>query len=46
MLSFLNWFSIMIRFKGTNDYSISKESMDSPWYNMAIDSQNITTGYF
>lgn len=42
MLSFWNWFSIMIRFKGTNDYSISKESMDSSWYDMAIEIHKIS----
>lgn len=42
MLSFWNGFSIMIRFKGTNDYSISKESMDSPWYDMAIEIHKIS----
>jgi len=33
-----NWFSNLIRFKGTNDsISISEESMDSPWCELHIE---------
>ena len=35
---FLNWFSNLVRFKGTNDDV--KEGIGSPWYDEALDTLN------
>lgn len=42
--SSLNWFSNLIKFKGINDsVSSSKESTDSPWCDVAIETNKISS---
>lgn len=44
-----NWFSTLIRFKGTNDFISRKRGIykgtGSPWHDTARDTQNVATGY-
>ena len=40
--SFWNWFSNLTKFKGTDDYSISKQSMDSLWCDVTIEVHEVS----